>query len=118
MDNYIPDDMMTVMDNNTIALSNWDTICADADAGTCRKYMETKDDFDNNIGKFNTYIDTNYDNLHNTWRTHLIKNEGWEFRTKKNVYNAKHSHNTAGELIYHLKTIDYNIFLKIYHLYI
>jgi hypothetical protein len=113
MDNYIPDDMMTVMDNNTMALSNWDTICADA--GTCRKYMETKDDFDNNIGKFNTYIDTNYDNLHNTWRTQLIENEGWEFRTKKNVYNAKHSHNTAGELIYHLKTIDYNIFLKIYN---
>ena len=30
-------------------------------------------------------------------------------KPKKNVYNIKHSHNTVGELIYHLKSLDKNL---------
>jgi hypothetical protein len=34
---------------------------------------------------------------------------------KKNVYDTEHTHDTVGELVYHLKSLDYNIFLQLYN---
>ena len=34
---------------------------------------------------------------------------------KKNVYDTEHTHDTVGELIYHLKSLDYNIFIQLYN---
>ena len=39
----------------------------------------------------------------------------WEFSTRRKMYNVSHNHSKVGELIYHLKDLDNQIFLQLYN---
>ncbi len=107
--NYVPKQLGK--DNLT---SNWNTICTSV---TCENKDMTKDSLKTVLDEFKTYIknlnETDIDNI----KGNLTGNgtPQWEFVTKQSVYNISHKHDTVGQLIYHLKNIDFNIFIQLFN---
>ena len=78
-------------------------------------FLDTEDIFNEKIEDFKKYIKDNNNNNKICVTNNLKKNYNFVFMPKKNVYNISHSHKTIGELVYHLKSLDNNLFLQVYN---
>ena len=103
--NYIPTDLSST--------ENWNNLCATTPE-TCENKDMTKESLKAVLDEFKQFIEDNdLDDLKNA----LVGPESpqWEFVTKQKVYNTRHSHDKVGELIYHLKNLDFNIFIQLFN---
>ena len=103
--NYVPDDLSTT--------ENWNDFCVNSKEDCTNKDM-TKESLKTVLDEFKQFIEVNdLDAL----KTQLVGPDSpqWEFVTKQKIYNITHSHNTVGELIYHLKNLDFNIFIQLFN---
>ena len=110
--NYVPNQLVT----DDLTSKNWNTLCVDSTVNCENKDM-TKESLKTVLDEFKTYIkDLNDIDIYKI-KGNLTGNgtPQWEFVTKQNVYNISHSHDTVGQLIYHLKNIDFNIFIQLFN---
>ena len=112
--NYVPNQLGTV----NLTSNNWNTLCVDTTVNCENKHM-TKESLKTVLDEFKTYIkdlnETDLDNIKDNLIGLGATSPQWEFVTKQNVYNISHSHDTVGQLIYHLKNIDFNIFIQLFN---
>ena len=110
--NYVPNQLDTV----NLTSNNWNTLCVDTSV-ICENKDMTKESLKMVLDDFKTYIKDLTDVNLNTIKRELTVNgtPQWEFVTKQNVYNISHKHDTVGQLIYHLKNIDFNIFIQLFN---
>jgi hypothetical protein len=108
--NYVPNQLGSV----NLTSDNWNTICTSVN---CENKDMTKESLKTVLDEFKTYIKDLTENDLNNIKGNLTGNgtPQWEFVTKQNVYNISHSHDTVGQLIYHLKNIDFNIFIQLFN---
>ena len=99
--------------NNLSSTENWNDLCVNS-PGNCENKDMTKESLKAVLDQFKQFIEDNkLDDLKNA----LVGpgSPQWEFVTKQKVYNITHSHDTVGELIYHLKNLDFNIFIQLFN---
>ena len=105
----VKETMTAVVNENGYNIdTNWNDFCIGADAGCTEYNIMDKSQFQDIVDKMMVYIDSNKETLN-------AINGVWTFKSRSKYINVSHQHTRVGDLIYHLKDLDNDIFYKIYN---